>query len=275
MTAVGSRDSGDGAWNDLRTVTSWPWQGSRIRYDHYELSLGQWVLYGSTGLLLAWLTNTIFYQSFVFIFVLAPLGVIVPLVMRKYLCEKRRNILGSQVKDAILALSSALQAGYSAENAWREAWQEMVCIYGEDGLITREFAAMVRAISVNETPEQVLEEFAERSGMDEIIRFAQVFRLAKRSSGDLVSIIDSTSRTISEKLRVREEIITVTTAKQLEQTIMSVIPAAIILYLRFAFVGFLDVLYEGIFGRMVMTVCLLIYAVAILLGRRMVRLEQW
>ncbi|MBR6528302.1 MAG: type II secretion system F family protein [Lachnospiraceae bacterium] len=275
MTAVGFRDSGDGAWNDLRTVTSWPWQGSQIRYDHYELSLGQWVLYGSTGLLLAWLTNTIFYQSFVFLFVLAPLGVIVPLVMRKNLCEKRRNILGSQFKDAILALSSALQAGYSAENAWREAWQEMVCIYGEDGLITREFAAMVRAISVNETPEQVLEEFAERSGMDEIIRFAQVFRLAKRSSGDLVSIIDSTSRTISEKLRVREEIITVTTAKQLEQTIMSVIPAAIILYLRFAFVGFLDVLYEGIFGRMVMTVCLLIYAVAILLGRRMVRLEQW
>ena len=195
--------------------------------------------------------------------------------MKKTLCEKRRDMLGAQFKDAILALSSALQAGYSAENAWREAWQEMICIYGEEGLITREFGAMVKAISVNETPEQVLEDFAMRAGIDEIVSFAQVFRLAKRSSGDLVSIIDSISRTISEKLRVREEIVTVTTAKQLEHTIMSVVPAAIILYLRFAFVGFLNVLYEGVFGRTVMTICLLIYGVAVLLGWRMVRSERW
>ncbi len=226
-------------------------------------------------MLLAAGINTIFYQSFPCFLFLTPLGVMVPLEMRKSLCEKRREKLGAQFKDAILALSSALQAGYSAENAWREAWQEMICIYGEDGLITREFAAMVKAIAVNETPEQVLEEFADRSGIDEIQSFAQVFRLAKRSSGDLVSIIESTSRTISEKLRVREEIVTVTTAKQLEQTIMSFIPAAIILYLRFAFVGFLDVLYEGIFGRVVMTLCLGIYAAAILWGRRMVRAERW
>lgn len=227
------------------------------------------------GLLLACLINTIFYRSWLFLLFLSPFGVILPLVVRKNMCDKRRELLGSQFKDAILALSSALQAGYSAENAWREAWQEMICIYGEDGLITREFGVMVKAIAVNETPEQVLEDFAARSGIDEIVSFAQVFRLAKRSSGDLVSIIDSTSRTISEKLRVREEIVTVTTAKQLEQTIMSVIPAAIILYLRFAFVGFLDVLYEGVFGRAVMTVCLLIYGSAVVLGRWMVRPERW
>lgn len=225
--------------------------------------------------MLACLINTIFYRNLLAVLFFSSLSIVVPLIMKQTLCRKRKNQLGSQFKDAIMALSSALQAGYSAENAWREAWQEMICIYGEEGLITREFAAMVKAISVNETPEQVLEEFAERSGLEEIRSFSQVFRLAKRSSGDLVSIIDSTSRTISEKLRVREEIVTVTTARQLEQTIMSFIPAAIILYLRLAFIGFLDVLYEGIFGRVVMTVCLLIYGTAVLLGRRMVRPEQW
>jgi len=44
--------------------------------------------------------------------------------------KRRQEKLGSQFKDAIMALSSALQTGYSAENAWREAWQEMICIYG-------------------------------------------------------------------------------------------------------------------------------------------------
>lgn len=255
--------------------TSLPWQDCPIRYDTYQLSWWEWLLYGLAGLCLAAVIDYIFYREPIFFLFLAPLGGIIPYLMKRRLQRKRQEKLGSQFKDAILALSSALQAGYSAENAWREAWQEMCCIYGEEGLITREFASMVRAISVHETPEQVICEFAERSGLPEVDSFAQVFCLAKRSSGDLVAIIDSTARTISEKLRVREEIVTLTTAKQLEETIMCFIPAGIILYLNFAFDGFLDVLYSGVSGRVVMTICLVIYGAAVLIGWRMVSPEAW
>lgn len=259
----------------MPAATSLPWQGSQIRYDRYEMTVWQWILYGSAGLALAVVIDMIFYRSLLCGLFLLPLVVLVPLWARKILCEKRREKLAAQFKDGILALSSALQTGYSAENAWKEAWQEMVCIYGEESLIAREFDHMVRAIAVNETPEQVLWEFARRSGLPEIESFAQVFRLAKRSSGDLVSIIESTSQTISEKLRVREEIVTLTTAKQLEHTIMCFVPAGIILYLSIAFDGFLDVLYQGVFGRIIMTVCLLIYGIAVALGWNMVRGETW
>jgi len=69
--------------------------------------------------------------------------------------------------------------------------------------------------------------------------------------------------------------VTLTTAKQLEETIMSLIPAGIILYLNFAFDGFLDVLYTSIAGRGIMTVCLIIYAAAVALGWSMVKAEKW
>ena len=68
---------------------------------------------------------------------------------------------------------------------------------------------------------------------------------------------------------------TLTTAKQLEETIMSLIPAGIILYLNFAFDGFLDVLYTSVAGRVIMTACLLVYAAAVVLGWSMVRAEKW
>ena len=88
-------------------------------------------------------------------------------------------------------------------------------------------------------------------------------------------IIDSAARTITEKLRVREEIVTLITAKQLEETIMAFIPAGIILYLNFAFDGFLDVLYDGVPGRVVMTVCLAVYAAAVAMGWYIVRAQEW
>ncbi len=252
-----------------------PWQASKIDYREYRLSVREWLLYGFAGAALAVLIDFVFYRSPVFLLLLSPLVFIFPRIMAGRLKKKRQERLGSQFKDAILALSSALQAGYSAENAWREACEEMACIYGREGLITREFAQMVRAITVNETPESVITEFGIRSGLAEAESFAEVFCLAKRSSGDLVAIIDSTARTISEKLRVREEIATVTAAKQLEETIMTFIPVGIILYLNLSFDGFLDVLYQGPAGRAVMTVCLLIYGTAVALGYYMVREDRW
>lgn len=259
----------------MSTSISSPWPDCQIQYDSYRLSLWEWLVYGAAGFGLALAVDYVFYRDPFFLLFLAPLSVTVPCVMKKRLKKRRQEKLGSQFKDAIMALSSALQTGYSAENAWREAWQEMICIYGEQALITRELEYMVKAISVNATPEQVITEFARRSGLSEIESFAQVFCLAKRSSGDLVAIIDSTARTISEKLRVREEIVTLTTAKQLEETIMSLIPAGIILYLNFAFDGFLDVLYTSTAGRGIMTICLVIYAAAVGLGWSMVRAEKW
>ena len=235
----------------------------------------EWIFYGAAGAGLALLIDFIFYRSLIFLVLLLPLTVIFPRAMARRLRKRRQEKLASQFKDAILALSAALQAGYSAENAWSEAYEEMVCIYGKDGMITRELAQMVRAIAINEAPENVILEFGARSGLAEAESFAEVFCLAKRSSGDLVAIIDNTARTIGEKLRVREEIATVTAAKQLEETVMTFIPAGIILYLNLSFDGFLDVLYQGAAGRAVMTVCLLIYGAAVALGFYMVGEERW
>lgn len=193
---------------------------------------------------------------------------------RRQRMEKRREQLGSQFKDGVLALSAALQTGYSVENAWTEAWREMVSLYGEQGLITREFAYVVKGIAVNETPERLIQDLAKRSQVAEIISFAEVFCMAKRSSGDLVTIMEHTAQMIHEKLRVREEIITQTAAKRLEETVMSVIPAGIILYLNFAFDGFLEPLYEGVKGRCIMTGCLAVYGAAIGIGRYLVQPKQ-
>lgn len=260
---------------DLKTQRSSFGQDYRIRYDTYHLTVRQWIFYGGTGILIAAMIDIVFYRDLFFFFLLMPLGMCFPVMMKKRLCQKRKDQLGSQFKDAILALASALQAGYSAENAWREAWKEMICVYGENGLITQELEYMVRALTVNETAEELILQLAERSGLPEIDSFAQVFCLAKRSSGDLVSIINSTAHTISEKLRVREEIVTLTTAKQLEETIMIFIPIGIILYLNVSFDGLLDVLYQGIFGRTVMTVCLAIYGAAVIAGAYIVSPARW
>ena len=61
--------------------------------------------------------------------------------------------------------------------------------------------------------------------------------------------------------------------KALEQKIMCVIPLGILGFLRLTSPEFLSGMYGNLTGRAVMTVCLLIYAVAYLWGKKIVGIE--
>ena len=54
---------------------------------------------------------------------------------------------------------------------------------------------------------------------------------------------------------------------------MSAVPFAMICYMKVSFPDFLDVLYGNVLGAVIMSVCLLIYAGAFELGKRIVEVE--
>ena len=72
---------------------------------------------------------------------------------------------------------------------------------------------------------------------------------------------------IQDKIQIQEEIRTLTASRQFEQKIMNVLPFLIIFYIDQTSPGMFDVMYQTILGRVVMTVCLVIYLAAILFAR--------
>ena len=99
---------------------------------------------------------------------------------------------------------------------------------------------------MNRPVEQLLAEFGERSGIQDVDHFAQVFGMARRSGGELVEIIRQSAGVIRDKIQVQEEIQTMTTARIFEQKIMNGIPFGMILYIDFTSPGFFAPLYLNI-----------------------------
>ncbi len=186
-----------------------------------------------------------------------------------YLRKRRRERrlerqwkLNQEFRDGIAAISAALCAGYSAENAFDEALKDLRLIYAKDAMILREFTYMINQIRMNITVEKALSDFGERSCIEDIISFAEVFSTAKRTGGDLIQVIRSTSTTLSDKLEVKREILTLISAKKLEAEIMKTIPLGIIAYLSLSSPDFLTPLYHNPLGITLMSVLLLLYLAA-------------
>ena len=244
-----------------------------MNYRIYKLKKGELLLACLEAATLIGLTAFCFYNS-IWVFLVFP--AVLPLYLRekqKALAERRRKELKIQFKDAVQSIAAALAAGYSAENALREAVKDLQMMYSKDTDMVQEMAAMVRKMDSNQTMEAAVFDFAERSGIEEAQTFAEIFAVAKRGGGDLIGIMKDTARTISETIETERQVAVVLASKRYEQRIMNKIPFAMIFYLRTGCPGFLDPLYHDVTGICVMTVCLGLYGGAWYLGNEFLRIE--
>lgn len=189
--------------------------------------------------------------------------------------EARKKELEFQIqfKEAIQAVSAALNTGYSVENAFCEAQTELKLIYPADARISRELLVIIRQLRMHISIEQILEEFAFRVQTEDVRNFVTVFAAAKKSGGNMIGIIQNTVSQIGDKIDVKREIDTILASKRYEFRVMSAVPYAIIGYMSLSFPEFMDSLYGNVLGIGVMTVCLVIYMGAYYLGVRLIRIE--
>lgn len=225
------------------------------------------------GVAVCGLLSYTFYRSLQIFLLMLPLSLAGVWAERRSRMERRKKKLAEEFKESMMILAASLSAGYSMENALRASVEELTTLYGRDGLVTAEYRYMVQQIQMNRPVEQLLTDFAERSGLEDIRNFAEVFRVAKRSSGDLGSIMRHTAEVIRDKMQVREEILTLTASRQFEQKIMNLIPFFIVFYVESASPGFFDQMYGSSLGRILMSACLAVYLVSCFLARRILAIE--
>lgn len=240
---------------------------------YYKLSLQEnikGVLLGGAAVIIL---GMLFYRSFIAVLLLSPLVYLFSRRRAGRLIKEYKWRLNIEFKEGLAALSAALEAGYSAENAFSEACADLIKTGYENSLILKEFQYIVNQISLNTPVEEALTEFGERTQVEDIISFSNVFSTAKRTGGDLIHVIAITSKIISDKIEVKRDIKTLITAKRLEAGIMKATPVLMLVYLSVSSPGFLDPLYHNLFGIILMTIFLIAYLASVLMIDKIIEIE--
>ena len=219
----------------------------------------------SSGLFMA-AVSWLFYDSVLAWLLLMPVAAYFLKDKERYACLKRKRKLEVEFREVILSAASNLQAGYSIENAFQEAYKDIVVLYGKESVMAEELRLMFRKLGNNEPLEHALFNLADRSGVRDIRDFADIFQIAKRGGGDLRGIITNTAQIIGGKQEIRREI-------RFEQQIMRCIPFFIIFYISLTTKGYFESLYHNLFGWMLMTAALAVYIVACRISDRILHIE--
>lgn len=175
---------------------------------------------------------------------------------------RRRKQLLEQFKSGMQIVAGSLGAGYSMENAWRNAQVEMGRLYGEQSEFYLELCRMNQKIRMNEPLEKLLYEFACDTNIEDIRNFAEIYQYARRSGGNITEIIRKTVGRMQEKADVMSEIDHAIAAKRAEQRMMNILLPGILLFITLSSPEYTDTLYHTFSGICVMSVCLSGYLTA-------------
>lgn len=180
--------------------------------------------------------------------------------------ENRKQELVNEFLKALQSISTSLAAGFSCENAFEEASNDMKRLFGGQSLIVNELELISRKVHMGIRIEDALFDFAKRTENEYIEDFALIFAVARQSGTGFAKAISSCVILMQANKQTENEAKVLIRGKQYEQRIMSIIPVGIILYLRLTSESFISKLYHNPTGICVMTICLFVYVLSVIMA---------
>ena len=112
-------------------------------------------------------------------------------------------------------------------------------------VLFHEWQIIIGKLRVNQRIEDALEDFARRSGVEEISSFAQIIQICKRTEGNIAKVIENTAGLLQEKIEIQGEVQVALAKKKMEQKILNVMPVAVLSLLLLLSPDYLAPLYSS------------------------------
>lgn len=247
--------------------------GDAADYHVYKMKFSDRVIAALLGFAASVVVVYVFFHSVLFGVIggvfLAPLA---QKIYRKYKIKKRQQNLLLQFKDLLESLASSYSAGQNTTGAFADARSDMVSIYGEESDIVSEVGLIVTGMANNFSVEELLNNFAKRSGLDDVESFANVFEVSNRQGSNLNKVISESREIINDKIEIEMEIDTMLQGNKNELNIMVLAPLVVVPFLG-GLGGDTTITGNTPLNVVVKLVCIGIFAGAYLMGRKMVDIK--
>lgn len=246
--------------------------GEAPDYHVYNMSAFEHFIAFAAGLGIGLLIGYIFFGSIILGIVLGSIaGWKIQSVFEQYFLEKRKQEFVMQFKDLLETLTSSYSAGSNTRTAFSDAVADMVDIYGDNADIVTELQIIVAGMNSNINIEELLNNMALRSGIDDVSSFANVFEISIRQGTNIKDIIFSTRQVINDKIDMEMQIRTLLTANKNELNVMLIMPFVIMLALNG--MGDMTIIKNTPINIITKIICIGIFAGAYLFGRKIVNIK--
>ena len=191
-------------------------------------------------------------------------AVAIPFAVRsvvKRKLAKQRKLFAEQLADNLQVLASALRAGHSFVGA--------LAVVANDAPepARSEFQRVIGDEQLGVPIDQALHVVVERMESRELEQVALVAALQREAGGNTAEVLDRVTATIRERFELRRTVQTLTAQGRMSRWVLTLLPVFLLLAITLINPGYMNVMYDSSFGR----VLLFLSAVSIASGSLVIK----
>ena len=226
------------------------------------------VIFGSiTCLFVGWFIASLRFQSSAVIFFVSVIAGCIPVGYLLVQRMRRLQACDTQLPQAIDLMSRALRAGHALNSAI-----EMVS-HDIPEPLAGEFRMVHEEQSLGLPLRDALMNLLDRIPRDDMRFLTTALLLQKETGGNLVQILDTTSRVMKERVRLRGQIRIYTAQARVSAWVVSLMPFAMFLLLNLLNPGYEDIMLKDATGRVLVYIGLGMWAAGILTIRKLIAIK--
>lgn len=215
----------------------------------------------------------LFYRSYIVALICCVFVVPARKIYIKFKIDKRKEKLMEGFKDVLYSISGAIAAGRQMPQAIHDASVQMRNAYG-DSDITSELKHIDNVyLHTHADIGELLLDFANRSGLEEIKQFADSYRVCKKCGADLEAVCLKSASLLLDKIDYQNEVKSLISQKKLDIILLTGMPIVVLMFLNLASYNYIAILYESLVGRMIMSLCLAMIIGALVWGLKITDLK--
>jgi tight adherence protein B len=212
--------------------------------------LGSFMIFGALGALVA-----------------TALAIIVPVLYLEMRRKKRLRKFETQLPDVLNLLAGSMRAGFSfaqgleavAEEASEPSKRELQRVYAESRL--------------GRPIEDALEDSADRMQSIDLVWAVMAIRIQREVGGNLAELLDTVADTMTERERLRHEIVALTAEGRMSAWVLGVFPPAFAVILYLIQPDYMSTLFNSTIGVMAVVVSAVMAGFGFLWLRKIMAIE--
>lgn len=194
-------------------------------------------------------------------------GFVIPKILMQKNRKKRLHVSSLQLIDILGMMANSMRAGFSFMQAMQLVGKEVPAPLGP------EFDRVVRQVGLGMPMEEVFEELVKRVPNKELEVVVRAILAQRKSGGNLAELLETMEETIRGRVRILEELHTLTAQGKMSSWIITLLPVGLGLYLSLVNREYFGPMLEHPLGWAMLLIC----GVSIMIGwifiQKIIRIE--
>ncbi len=199
---------------------------------------------------------------------LSTIGIAVPPFLVNNARKKREDLFNTQLGQATILMGNSIKGGFTFLQSMESVAEEM------HPPISTEFAKVLREIHYGVRQEDALNHMVERTKSKDLELLVSAVMTSAQVGSNLSEILDTISGTIRDRIRIKNDIKTLTAQGRMSGMVIGLLPVFLVLTIMVMTPSYFEGFFETQMGKILLTVSIVLEIIGFSFIRKIINIKM-